>query len=493
MRWSGNGVVGRRRWLLIGSVIAALALSACAAHTTGTTGVTATSADLHATARCAAGESCTWYWQYWPAAVLRSSSRTSHVFGPAGPTRRGSVPLTWHVDGLDPSTTYRWVFCGSNDGGAAYACTGPRGRFSAPSADPPSDYQRFRTAPGDWKLQVTPTPAGARRSSLDGVSCPSAFACTAVGSYINASGTEMTLAERRSQRAWSVMPTPNPEDATASRLERVSCASRSACIAVGYFVSAGATIALAERWDGSAWTILSVPTPAGARWSRLSGISCTSVSTCTAVGYYSTSSAGGTLAERWDGVSWTIRPAPISSGGGGDLTAVSCPSATQCNAVGYPPALGETWDETSGTLHSMPAQVGGLLGTACSSASACVAVGLLSPLTHFQNTVVTRWDGTAWSVDGSYTSLAGALDDVSCVSTTACVAVGGSGQVGRPSDRLAQRWDGSTWTTQSVQVPATASVSALYGVSCLVGSRCIAVGVYGTGHSNFAFAVSSVG
>lgn len=49
-----------------------------------------------------------------------------------------------------------------------------------------------------WKIQPTPNPSGATGSSLSGVSCTAATACTAVGDYGNSSGNDVTLAERYS-------------------------------------------------------------------------------------------------------------------------------------------------------------------------------------------------------------------------------------------------------------------------------------------------------
>ena len=46
-----------------------------------------------------------------------------------------------------------------------------------------------------WAIQHTPNPAGSHGSVLSGVSCASARACTAVGSYSNGT-TGLTLAER---------------------------------------------------------------------------------------------------------------------------------------------------------------------------------------------------------------------------------------------------------------------------------------------------------
>jgi hypothetical protein len=56
---------------------------------------------------------------------------------------------------------------------------------------------------------------------------------------------------------------------------------------------------LAERWNGSSWTVQTTPSPVGSYGSGLAGVSCTSLSTCNAVGYlYPNSSVfTDTLAE----------------------------------------------------------------------------------------------------------------------------------------------------------------------------------------------------
>ena len=83
---------------------------------------------------------------------------------------------------------------------------------------------------------------------------------------------------------------------------------------------------LAEAWDGTTWTIHATPKPTGARLSLLNGVSCSSVTACTAVGSYVTSSnAGATLAEVWDGTTWTIRTTPNPAGATDSrLSGVSC-------------------------------------------------------------------------------------------------------------------------------------------------------------------------
>jgi hypothetical protein len=66
----------------------------------------------------------------------------------------------------------------------------------------------------------------------------------------------------------------------------VSCTSATACTAVGHYQNgAGTRVTLAERWDGTSWTIQ--PTPSLSPnyfYTTLSGVSCTSATACTAVG-----------------------------------------------------------------------------------------------------------------------------------------------------------------------------------------------------------------
>jgi hypothetical protein len=185
-----------------------------------------------------------------------------------------------------------------------------------------------------WSIQHTPNPAGSN-SLLQGVSCASATACTAVGST-STSTTTVTLAERWNGTAWSIQHTPNPAGAQGSGLGAVSCASASACIAVGAY-NTGPTSggSLAERWNGTTWSIQHTPTPAGGSDTSLAGVSCASASACTAVGNYSLGASPVTLAERWNGTAWSIQHTPNPAGAPVSLlNGVSCASATACTAAG---------------------------------------------------------------------------------------------------------------------------------------------------------------
>ena len=175
------------------------------------------------------------------------------------------------------------------------------------------------------------------QGDLTSVSCTSASSCTAAGYSLQHGGIgpEVTLVERWSGKTWAIQPTPNPAGSSQSHLMGVSCTSAKACTAVGYYYK-GPQHTMAERWNGKRWAIQPTTNPAGYYASLLSAVSCASANMCIAVGYFRTSWNGPdmTLAERWDGKSWTIDPTP-NPNARNFLLGVSCTSATVCTAVGY--------------------------------------------------------------------------------------------------------------------------------------------------------------
>src|SRR5205823_6314005 len=137
--------------------------------------------------------------------------------------------------------------------------------------------------------------------------------CTAVGSSDDTnSAVYGTLAERWNGSSWAIQPTPNPSGVYGSRLSGVSCSSASGCTAVGgYVTSSGIEVTLAERWNGTIWAIQPTPNPTGAKSSQLAAVSCNSASACAGVGTYTNSSGTQVpLAERWNGTSWAIQMTP---------------------------------------------------------------------------------------------------------------------------------------------------------------------------------------
>ena len=67
---------------------------------------------------------------------------------------------------------------------------------------------------------------------------------------------------------------------------------------------------LAEHWDGTSWTVLTTPSPV--TFSTLVSVSCPSAAHCIAVGVSSPSATGALtpLSEVWDGSTWSVVSAP---------------------------------------------------------------------------------------------------------------------------------------------------------------------------------------
>ena len=210
-----------------------------------------------------------------------------------------------------------------------------------------------------WTIQPTPpSPPGSTTVALEGVSCTSHTACTAVGNSESA-----LLAERWNGTKWTIQPTPKPVGATSSSLEGVSCTSPTSCTADGLsFLPSGFESPLAERWNGTKWTIQSTPNPSGSTLTLLLGVSCTLRNACAAVGH----SYNGTitsLAERWNGTKWRIQT----------LTTTTTPPATTTTTA-VPPV-------SQITIASLDAAVATQSGTSsaitatCGPASVSFAVG----------------------------------------------------------------------------------------------------------------------
>src|SRR5262249_10247236 len=138
-----------------------------------------------------------------------------------------------------------------------------------------------------------------------------------------------TLAQRWNGHTWSIQPTPNPADGGIQ--PSVCGPSPSPSQPDGGQakpITGPARGTLAEGWDGARWRIQPTPNPPGGGWFLLS-VSCASPSACTGVGgrLVPTRTGTATLAERWNGHTWSIQPTPNPPGHGFKLlNGVACTS-----------------------------------------------------------------------------------------------------------------------------------------------------------------------
>jgi hypothetical protein len=342
-----------------------------------------------------------------------------------------------------------------------------------------------------WRVEKAQQPlstvAGAK---FDGVSCPSARYCVAVGYHTDSAGFPTTLAERWNGTAWTTQTTRNYQPVD-DLLTSVSCVSTTACMAVGeHSACCQDETPLAEFWSRGRWTLELIPLPANAFEPRLTSVSCTSATACTAVGYYLRPADGYTaaaLVESWNGTSWHVQSAAAADPTvSRELGSVSCTSLSACTAVGewdtgsFPIlTLAERWDGTSWSVQPTPNPTAGpsvesaFTGVSCASVTDCVTAGFWTDA-HTSGPLAEGWDAGTWTLQTMPPNL-GPLSGIDCPSVTGCVAVG----VDRSSPRalpLAEGWDGTSWTVQSFPVVPNSTSSQLTAVSCTSATACTAVG-----------------
>jgi hypothetical protein len=279
----------------------------------------------------------------------------------------------------------------------------------------------------NWSVLPTPNPSGATSSQLADVSCTNV--CMAVGDSTSGS-TVSTLAEQRGFGPWTITPTPNPVGSTISRLRGVACLSSKECTAVGYASSgSGGYSTLIEHWDGSNWAIVPSPNVEGVSQSYLNDVFCLSAGDCWAVGASQGGKPVAALAMHWNGTAWSINSPP---GLANSLLDVACTSSSSCVAAagGF---LVARWNGSTWSQESLPAPEGAKAGVAngisCTSASACVLVGSYTTSAPYKvSPLAERWNGSTWSVQTtSYPP--GEVEEpkfvgTACTSATACTAVG---------------------------------------------------------------------
>jgi hypothetical protein len=337
-------------------------------------------------------------------------------------------------------------------------------------------------ASASWLQQTTVNISSTDTWEFTGVSCASPNNCMAVG--VLTATTRQLLSEIRSPSGWTAQPVPEPQ--AGSVLLGVSCTKASLCIAVGRQPAGSGSSPLAERWNGSNWTIQSTPAPAGATFSELDAVSCISPTRCLAVGDTQSGGKGSggkqvPLAELWNGSSWKVKPIPKPSGpnqGQSGLSGISCPAQNKCLAVGSSEkndifkTLAEAWNGSKWQIKKTPSPAKGdsLNAVSCRSTASCMAVG---------SGLAERWNGKSWSVvkiakpRGTAADLLG----VSCTKAGPCYAVGGN-VADNAQSSVAELWNGSKWSVQPVKLSVSSNSSLLRAVSCTTATNCTAAGFY---------------
>lgn len=310
-----------------------------------------------------------------------------------------------------------------------------------------------------WRKTATPLPRGWPEGQLSSVSCRSAGYCVAVGYVVKGNGYS-PFAETWRGRGWTetLLPKPTtPAEGAAEFGGLVSCGAVGRCVAlVGYRG--------AETLTDGKWTLRAVPLPKGSDSGSLAAISCLSATSCVVAGVDGDAKGAAVLFESWNGRAFTSMK--VSSGPSAKfffVTGVSCRSAKSCTAVGNISGsspgysvrpFAERWNGRAWLLTSVTGPKNAdPEGVSCASATGCVAVGFTSANGSQEDShaLALAYDGRSWtttSVPALPHRGASAFQAVSCPSARYCVAVGeggGSGGALFSHAALTGFWNGKTW------------------------------------------------
>ena len=217
-------------------------------------------------------------------------------------------------------------------------------------------YQRFNnsTAPAQtlainydgsqWTAGTTPN-VGTGSNAFLAVAAGSASDIWAVGRSTSASGYRQTLIEHFTGSSWAVVASPNGTSSN-NYLYGVSVLGATSAWTVGFYFdpSVGRTRSLIERWNGTSWTLVPSPSvglPANP-FDELFSVKAISANDVWAVGDANSGvldpsgvpTTGITIAEHWNGSTWTAITSGNSSTGFNELNAVAAASPTNVWAVG---------------------------------------------------------------------------------------------------------------------------------------------------------------
>jgi hypothetical protein len=316
---------------------------------------------------------------------------------------------------------------------------------SIPAAGRASPPPRAAPCGPDWQLVETPD-GGPLGNGLYGVDAVDRDHAWAVGTYFT--DRALSLIEGWDGTAWAVES--HPEKGDDSFLLSVDAVDVSDVWAVGYYHDHVGQKTLAFHWDGTVWTI--VPTPNQGLESALWAVDALGPDDVWAVGFGIPQGGGDTftLAEHWDGTSWSIVPTPAIDGGA-SFGSVDIRSSDDGWAVGSARSgqsdsttLIERWDGSAWTIVPSPNEADAdnqLLDVEAISPENAWAVGQWSHSILHPHPLIVSWSGSAW-VESPAGASKTSLESVAAVEPRDVWAVGG----GFGWTTALQHWNGARWT-----------------------------------------------
>jgi len=243
-----------------------------------------------------------------------------------------------------------------------------------------------------WTVVAAPNP-GLVWNELDSVVALSKNDVWAVGYYKDDAAPARVLAEHWDGKSWRVVNAPSPGSGW-NELANLSASSPTDLWAVGWTQDDGPRQSLVEHWNGITWAQVSI---SARSVQELRAVVAVSANEAWAVG-----PMGGPQGfERWDGTNWNPMTVP-TPGPGVEIWGISASTASDAWVAGsvidrgYRPLL-EHWDGTNWKVIAAPGGIsaGRLTGVLSLSSKDVWIVGTRQasqPLT-----LIEHWDGSTWS------------------------------------------------------------------------------------------------
>src|SRR5215468_1543203 len=258
---------------------------------------------------------------------------------------------------------------------------------------------------------VTPTPnTGVNFNSFYGLAASQGQAW-AVGEYLNSDYQDRALLDSWNGSQWSIANIPQPGPVRDMLFGATALSPSDVWVVGDQENQNGKFQTLAEHWDGSSWTVIQTPNP-GSTGDHLYAVDAVSADNVWAAGMQlSGDSPDQGLVEHWDGRKWSVVPMPAPASA--DLVMLDGISATASQVWvtgeadspegGGQPFVagyqGGTW-----TIPQLPAVPDGanwtnLWGVQVSGGSVWAVGTYVNPATDSNNTLVLQGTGDSWTVN----------------------------------------------------------------------------------------------
>jgi len=344
-----------------------------------------------------------------------------------------------------------------------------------PSATPVAELSVWTTT--GWSVLE---PAGV--AQVAAAACAASTRCVAVGDGRSGGGYAGTSV---STPTTSVAFSPDAVPSGVTALATVTCPSSARCYATGSGSGGAVILSGAVGTSGVSWTLDALPSGV----TRITGLSCPAATTC-----YATTSRGGVLSlsgDTWSADTLPTTPTYAPSA----LDAISCTSTTSCYAVGTRKSSSlaaeislATGSATDWVKDAGPATLTSLTQLVCEPSTpgaSCEATGSRTTGSTSYAAIASLSSPTTWQLDtlDTPTTTAVSVGALTCPSPSVCAAIG-TASSGAPL--LLWKTGAATFTAEPLP-PGTAMLGTL---TCSEISRCFLTGSASTSTGAVAALIS---